>query len=47
MDRRLMGARMDAAWLGEPSCADRALVGGEAAVLGRLAATHRVLPGFF
>jgi pyruvate,water dikinase len=37
---------MEIVWLGEPAGADRALVGGKAAVLGRLAATQRVPPGF-
>lgn len=33
-------------WLGEPACHDRAVAGGKAANLSRLAATHRVPPGF-
>lgn len=33
-------------WLGDPACHDRELVGGKAAQLSRLAATHRVPPGF-
>ena len=33
-------------WLGEPACHDRALAGGKAANLSRLAATHCVSPGF-
>src|SRR5919204_500341 len=33
-------------WLGEPACHDRALVGGKAAHLSRLAASQRVPPGF-
>jgi pyruvate,water dikinase len=33
-------------WLGEPGCDDRAVVGGKAANLGRLAATYPVPPGF-
>jgi phosphoenolpyruvate synthase/pyruvate phosphate dikinase len=33
-------------WLGESACSDSTLVGGKAANLSRLAATHRVPPGF-
>jgi phosphoenolpyruvate synthase/pyruvate phosphate dikinase len=33
-------------WLGEPESADRGLVGGKAAALGRLAALHAVPAGF-
>jgi pyruvate,water dikinase len=33
-------------WLGDPACHDLALVGGKAANLSRLAARHRVPPGF-
>lgn len=33
-------------WLGEPACHDRALAGGKATNLSRLAATHCVPPGF-
>jgi phosphoenolpyruvate synthase/pyruvate phosphate dikinase len=33
-------------WLGESACNDSTLVGGKAANLSRLAATHRVPPGF-
>jgi pyruvate,water dikinase len=33
-------------WLGEPDCHRREFVGGKAANLSRLAATHRVPPGF-
>ena len=33
-------------WLGDPRCHDRALVGGKAARLSRLAVDHDVLPGF-
>lgn len=33
-------------WLGEPACHDPSLVGGKAANLSRLAAEHRVPPGF-
>lgn len=33
-------------WLGEPESSDRALVGGKAAALGRLAALHTVPAGF-
>lgn len=33
-------------WLGEPACHDRTIVGGKAANLSRLAAGHRVPPGF-
>ncbi len=33
-------------WLGEPACSNSMLVGGKAANLSRLAATHRVPPGF-
>lgn len=36
----------DILWLGEPACHDRTVVGGKAANLSRLAATHRVPPGF-
>jgi phosphoenolpyruvate synthase/pyruvate phosphate dikinase len=32
-------------WLGESACSDSTLVGGKAANLSRLAATHRVPPG--
>lgn len=37
---------MDIAWLGEAAGYDPALVGGKAASLSRLAASHRVPPGF-
>jgi pyruvate,water dikinase len=37
---------MDLVWLGEPACHDRAVVGGKAAHLSRLAAGYRVPPGF-
>ena len=37
---------MSVAWLGETICHDRALVGGKAAYLSRLAADHPVPPGF-
>lgn len=37
---------MEIAWLGEPEAHDPALVGGKAASLSRLAAEHRVPPGF-
>jgi pyruvate,water dikinase len=33
-------------WLGEPACHDRMVAGGKAANLSRLAAGHRVPPGF-
>jgi pyruvate, water dikinase len=33
-------------WLGDPACADRALVGGKAANLSQLAARYPVPPGF-
>jgi hypothetical protein len=33
-------------WLGDPRAADPALAGGKAAALSRLAAGHRVPPGF-
>lgn len=33
-------------WLGESACHDRTVVGGKAANLSRLAATHRIPPGF-
>lgn len=33
-------------WLGQPGCNERALVGGKAANLNRLADVHRVPPGF-
>jgi phosphoenolpyruvate synthase/pyruvate phosphate dikinase len=36
----------DILWLGEPACHDRTVVGGKAANLSRLTATHRVPPGF-
>jgi pyruvate,water dikinase len=36
----------DVLWLGEPACQDRVLVGGKAAQLSQLAASHRVPPGF-
>jgi pyruvate,water dikinase len=36
----------DVLWLGEPTCQDRVLVGGKAAQLSQLAASHRVPPGF-
>jgi phosphoenolpyruvate synthase/pyruvate phosphate dikinase len=39
-------ALVDILWLGEPACHDRTVVGGKAANLSRLAATHRVPPGF-
>ena len=38
--------RMDLVWLGQPDCSDPAAVGGKAANLSRLAADHRVPPGF-
>lgn len=37
---------LDILWLGEPSCCDRARVGGKAANLSRLAVDFRVPPGF-
>ena len=37
---------MDILWLGQRECHDAHLVGGKAANLSRLAAVHRVLPGF-
>lgn len=37
---------MEVLWLGEPACHDRAVVGGKAAHLSRLAAGYRVPPGF-
>jgi pyruvate,water dikinase len=37
---------VEVAWLGEPETHDPALVGGKAASLSRLAAEHRVPPGF-
>lgn len=37
---------MEVAWLGEPAAREPALVGGKAASLSRLAAEHRVPPGF-
>jgi len=37
---------MDVAWLGEPAASEPTLVGGKAASLSRLAAEHRVPPGF-
>ena len=37
---------MDLVWLGQPDCSDPAVVGGKAANLSRLAAEHRVPPGF-
>ena len=37
---------MDVLWLGDPACEDLLLVGGKAANLSRLAARHRVPPGF-
>ena len=37
---------MEILWLGEPACHDRALVGGKAANLSRLAASYRVPAGF-
>lgn len=36
----------DIFWLGESACHDRAVAGGKAANLSRLAADHRVPPGF-
>ena len=36
----------DILWLGEPACHERAVVGGKAANLSRLAVGHRVPPGF-
>jgi phosphoenolpyruvate synthase/pyruvate phosphate dikinase len=33
-------------WLGEAACGDIAVAGGKAARLSRLAAGHRVPPGF-
>ena len=37
---------MDILWLGQPECQDGRLVGGKAANLNLLAASHRVPPGF-
>ena len=37
---------MDLVWLGQPECSDPATVSGKAANLSRLAADHRVPPGF-
>ena len=37
---------MEIAWLGDPAAHEPALVGGKAASLSRLAAAHRVPPGF-
>ena len=37
---------MDILWLGQPECQDARLVGGKAANLSLLAASHRVPPGF-
>ncbi|MCI0439301.1 MAG: PEP/pyruvate-binding domain-containing protein [Chloroflexi bacterium] len=37
---------MDIVWLGEPQCYNLTLVGGKAANLSLLAASHRVPPGF-
>jgi len=37
---------MNILWLGQPECDDATLVGGKAANLSRLAARHRVPPGF-
>jgi pyruvate, water dikinase len=37
---------VDVLWLGDPACEDLLLVGGKAANLSRLAAHHRVPPGF-
>jgi len=37
---------MDILWLGQPECHDVAAVGGKVANLSRLAADHRVPPGF-
>jgi len=37
---------MDILWLGQPECHDAHLVGGKAANLSLLAASHRVPPGF-
>jgi phosphoenolpyruvate synthase/pyruvate phosphate dikinase len=37
---------VDVLWLGDPACEDLLLVGGKAANLSRLAARHRVPPGF-
>lgn len=37
---------MDILWLGQPACHDVSLVGGKVANLSRLAADHRVPPGF-
>ena len=37
---------MDLVWLGQPDCSDPSVVGGKAANLSRLAADHRVPPGF-
>src|SRR5579885_1616755 len=37
---------MEVLWLGEQACHDRAVVGGKAAHLSRLAAGYRVPPGF-
>lgn len=37
---------MDVLWMGEPACARVELVGGKTANLSRLAAAHRVPPGF-
>jgi pyruvate,water dikinase len=41
-----MRVEVDVLWLGEPACDDLRLVGGKAANLSRLAARHRVPPGF-
>jgi pyruvate,water dikinase len=37
---------MDLVWLDEPACQDHALVGGKAAQLSSMAASHHVPPGF-
>ena len=37
---------MEIAWLGHPAAHEPTLVGGKAASLSRLAAAHRVPPGF-
>lgn len=41
-----MGNATEVAWLGEADCHHPALTGGKAASLSRLAAAHRVPPGF-
>ena len=46
LGRDTEGARVEILWLGEPECHNPAAVGGKAANLSRLAADHRVPPGF-